>query len=89
LAGHDGMVFKFAADTTTQFWMKDTRLALDIAFMTAGGSVLQTLTMPLCADNDDTCPRYGPPQQYRYALEAPAGSFVQWNLAPGQQVRIP
>jgi uncharacterized membrane protein (UPF0127 family) len=88
LSGYDGMLFTFVEDTDTQFWMKDTLIALDIAFMSADGTVLQTLSMPICAADNDSCPRYGPPSRYRYALEAPAGSFTTWKLAANSQLQI-
>ncbi len=88
LDGHDGMLFRFLDDTQTRFWMKDTKIALDIAFVTSDGTVLQTLTMPVCATNDDTCPNYGVDQPFRYALEAPAGSFDDWNLTAQANVQI-
>ncbi|MCU1346061.1 MAG: hypothetical protein JWL70_2327 [Acidimicrobiia bacterium] len=89
LAGYDAMLFRFPSDTDTQFWMKDTKIVLDIAFVAADGTVLRTLTMPVCASNDDNCERYGPGARYRFALEAPAGSFARWNLVAGGRMIIP
>jgi len=87
LSGYDGMLFTFQADTGTEFWMKDTKMPLDLAFLGADGTVLQTLTMPICATNDQ-CQRYGPPSPYRYALEAPAGSFSGWSVSEGNHLII-
>lgn len=68
-----GMLFVFPEDTTAGFWMKDTPLALDIAFFAADGSLVGLLSMVPCPGDD--CPTYRPAGTYRYALEVPAGGF--------------
>ncbi len=68
-----GMLFVFPADGRAAFWMKDTLLALDVAFFAADGSLVDLLEMAPCAA--DPCPVYQPAGPYRYALEAPAGGF--------------
>jgi uncharacterized membrane protein (UPF0127 family) len=69
----EGMLFIFPSDTTAAFWMKDTRLALDVAFFAADGSLVDLLEMAPCPA--DPCPAYSPSGPYRYALEVPAGGF--------------
>jgi len=69
-----GMLFVFPEDTTGGFWMKDTPLALDIAFFAADGSLVGSFTMTPCPS--DECPTYRPAGPYRFALEAPAGGFA-------------
>ena len=68
-----GVLFVFPEDTTSGFWMKDTPLALDIAFFAADGSPVGLLSMAPCPGED--CPVYRPAGPYRYALEVPAGGF--------------
>jgi hypothetical protein len=68
-----GMLFVFPEDTTSGFWMKDTPLALDIAFFAADGSPVGLFSMAPCPGED--CPTYRPAGPYRYALEVPAGGF--------------
>ena len=74
LGGLDGMLFVFQADSDGGFWMKNTLIALDIAFFTADGRFVDTLTMAPCTE--DPCPTYRPGGSYRYALEAPAGDLA-------------
>ena len=69
-----GMLFVFPEDSTGGFWMKDTPLALDIAFFGADGSLVDLLEMAPCPA--DPCPRYRAAGPYRYALEVPAGGFA-------------
>jgi hypothetical protein len=77
LDGLDGMLFVFEADTDTGFWMKNTLIALDIAFFDAAGRYVDRLTMEPCGA--DPCPVYRAAGMYRYALEAQEGdlSFVE------------
>ena len=85
LGGLEGMLFVFAADTTSGFWMKDTLIPLDIAFFDAtGDQVGDIITMPPC--EAEPCPTYAPDAPYRYALETTVGSFegveLRLDLAP-------
>ncbi len=74
LGGLRGMLFVFPDDGTAAFWMKDTVLALDIAFFAADGSLVDLLEMAPCTA--DPCPLYQPADAYRYALEVPTGGFA-------------
>ncbi|MBW3562927.1 MAG: DUF192 domain-containing protein [Actinobacteria bacterium] len=70
-----GMVFVFGEDHEGAFWMKDTLVPLDIAFIASDGDVREILQMEPC--REDPCPRYGPGVSYRYALEVPRGWFAE------------
>jgi len=74
LAGKDGMLFVFDADSDAGFWMKDTVMPLDIAFFDAAGGYVDGFTMMPC--RADPCPVYTPGGIYRYALEAAAGRLA-------------
>jgi len=69
-----GMLFVFPEDTTSGFWMKDTPLALEIAFFAADGSLVGSFSMAPCPGGE--CPTYQPAGPYRFALEVPAGGFA-------------
>jgi uncharacterized membrane protein (UPF0127 family) len=73
LGGLRGMLFVFPGDGSPAFWMKDTLLALDVAFFAADGSLVDLLQMVPC--EADPCPVYRPGGVYRYALEVPVGGF--------------
>lgn len=71
LGSLDGMLFRFHGTVERAFWMKDTEVPLDIAFVGPSGTVLAVLTMPIC--RADPCPTYRAPAPYTMAVEAPAG----------------
>ena len=75
LGGLRGMLFVFPEESSTGFWMKDTVLALDVAFFAGDGSLVDLLEMVPC--EADPCPVYRPAGPYRYALEVPAGGFSE------------
>ena len=75
LGSLDGMVFVWAQDTQSFFWMKDTLIALDIAWFDAELRYVSSMTMEPCAA--DPCPRHQAAGAYRYAVEVPAGAMPQ------------
>lgn len=85
LDGIDGMLFEFPGVTTTRFWMKDTLIPLDIAFFAGDGTLISVVAMSPC--ETDSCPTYGSPDPYRWAVEAPAGGPLA-DL-PGEVVLSP
>lgn len=80
----DGMLFVWATDATSGFWMKDTLIPLDVAFFSADGSLVEVLSMALCTA--DPCPSHRPGGPYRFALEAPAGRLISME---GLVLRVP
>ncbi|HUO45425.1 MAG TPA: DUF192 domain-containing protein [Acidimicrobiia bacterium] len=74
LGSVDGMLFVFPSDTTGFFWMKDTLIALDIAFFASDGLLVEVMTMEPCVS--DPCPRYQAGVSYRWALETAAGDLA-------------
>jgi len=70
----DGMMFVFEDDTTAGFWMKDTLIALDIAFFDAEGLLVAVRSMVPC--EADSCPTYSAGAPYRFAVEVAGGGFA-------------
>jgi uncharacterized membrane protein (UPF0127 family) len=85
MGGYDGMLFKFASDTTVSFYMKDTPLPLSIAFFDSGGQFVSTADMPPCIDQA-SCPLYNATRPYRYALEVPQGALPRLGIAAGARL---
>jgi uncharacterized membrane protein (UPF0127 family) len=85
LAGYDGMLFKFASDTTSSFYMKDTPLPLSIAFFDASGAFVSTADMAPCI-HMASCPTYGAARPYRWALEVPQGALPRLAIGPGTRL---
>jgi uncharacterized membrane protein (UPF0127 family) len=79
-----GMLFLFRGDVPYGFWMKNTYIPLDIAYISADGTVLEIVHgKPL----DETI--LTPHQRYRYVLEVNDGWFERHNLGPGAHVTLP
>lgn len=81
-----GMLFRYADDTRTSFWMRDTLIPLSIAFLDAEGRIIAILDLEPC--RSDPCPTYGPGVPYRAALEVNQGAFDRLGAAVGDTVRI-
>lgn len=83
-----GMLFLFEEERTGGFWMWNTLVPLDIAFIGSDGAIVEILTMDPCAADDAAdCPRYGPEEPYLAALEVPQGWFAWQGVTPGGEVR--
>ena len=82
LAGR-GMLFHYAEERTGAFWMRNTHIDLDIAFVGADLAIIAILRME--ADTDDF---HKPDRAYLYAVEAPAGWYAANGVAVGDVMRL-
>ena len=73
-----GMLFVFETPQYHRFWMKDTRIPLDIAFIRADGSIAQISQMQPF-DLSSTVSRFRTP----YALEMNQGWFERNGIREG------
>lgn len=87
LSGYDGMLFVFASDTTSQFFMKDTPLPLSIAWFDSGGRFVSSADMEPCLEKPQ-CPTYAAAGPYRYALEVPKGGLSALGVGGGAVVSV-
>lgn len=71
----DGMLFVFHDAEVRSFWMRNTRLALDIVYFDADGHPIGAHLMLPCPDTADDCPSYLSDGSATYALETAAGVF--------------
>jgi uncharacterized protein len=82
-----GMLFLFDQERTGGFWMRNTLVPLDIAYIDADGVIGTILTMDPCEEADAAdCPTYVPDGPYLSALEVPQGWFAQVGVAEGDEV---
>ncbi|MGE3855755.1 MAG: DUF192 domain-containing protein [Dehalococcoidia bacterium] len=79
-----GMLFAFPDGANTGFWMKNTHIDLDIAFVDASMRVIHITTM-----RADTLDHHRPSGAYVAAIEAPAGWYAASGIAVGAQVTLP
>lgn len=81
-----GMLFIFPTDEYGGFWMKNTYISLDIAFIDSNKTIFNIQRMFPCTDKD--CPVYYSPKPYRYALEVKAGFFERFGFKEGCKIQI-
>lgn len=88
LGGYDGMLFLFQEDSAGGFWMKNTRLALSIAYVAADGRTVSTADMAPCPDTNPNCPAYPAKEKYRYAVEVPKGDLGKVGLSTTSKLTV-
>ena len=81
-----GMLFLFREPVRVGFYMKDTLIPLDIAFI-GRGIVLEIRSMEPCKMTKG-CPVTYPNATYEMALEVDAGTFSKAGIGPGTVVKI-
>ena len=79
-----GMLFLFPRDSGGGFWMSNTLIPLDIAYIGADGRVQEIrAAKPL----DETV--LTPAEPYRYVLEVNQGWFERHNMGVGALIELP
>lgn len=68
-----GMLFVFEKEDYENFWMKNTRIPLDIVWISSDKTVVDVQTMQPCLT--DPCPLYTPQTKSQYVLEVNQGAF--------------
>lgn len=88
LARDHGMLFVFPEEGLHHFWMKDTRIELDIIFIAADRKVV-SISRRAQPCRKDPCPRYSPEGNAAYVLEIAGGLATTYGFAAGDQVEFP
>lgn len=78
---NDGMLFIYMVDTKLGFWMKNTLIPLDIAYIDADGTIMDIYTMPKMTMQIVTSHT-----KVKYALELKAGMFKKLHLGVGDKI---
>jgi len=85
LAPDAGMLFRFEEAGEWSFWMKNTKVALDILWIGPDKKIAYIEeNVPPC--RQDPCPEYKPGKEALYALELPAGSVKREKLTKGMKL---
>ncbi|MGH9281574.1 MAG: DUF192 domain-containing protein, partial [Acidimicrobiales bacterium] len=87
LAGYDAMLFRFDADTTSEFYMRNVPVPLSIAWYAADGRFVSSTGMAPCPDRDG-CPTYGAAGPYRFALEVLEGGLGRLGVGEGSVLTV-
>ena len=87
MAVDHGMLFVFQDDIPRAFWMKNTKIALDMLFFDADRRLVSVQhDVPPCLA--DPCPAYSSGAPARYVLELNAGQAHKLGLVPGDELTI-
>jgi len=86
LAPNRGMLFIFEPPQAVSFWMKNTKIYLDMVFLRDGQVKAIAENVPPCTTSD--CPTYGSGVPIDQVIEIPGGRAAQLGLKVGDQVRV-
>jgi uncharacterized membrane protein (UPF0127 family) len=81
-----GMIFVFPDSRIRSFWMKDTIVPLDIAYIDPEGTVVNTYTM---APLDERIWQYPSDLPAQYAIEVNGGVWARLGVSSGEHVELP
>lgn len=82
---HDkGMLFVFPYDQVLGFWMRNTIIPLDIAYIRSDGTIVRGLTMQALDERS-----HSSIEPARFALELRSGELAARGIAEGDHVEIP
>lgn len=89
LGENQGMLFIYEEPRSPEanFWMYNTLIPLDIAYMSQDGEIRAIRGMEPCGSEDATqCPRYKAGVEYWLALEMSQGFFQQRGIGVGDRI---
>lgn len=87
MAADAGMLFVFEAEAPRAFWMKNTRIPLDILYFNAR-LVLVSLHRHVPPCRADPCPNYPSAKPAKYVLELNAGTADRLRVEPGDLLEL-
>lgn len=91
LGEYQGMWFRYPYQRPgySGFWMYQTLIPLDIAYLDQQGRIVKTFTMRPCRSDDPReCRSYSPGETYWSVLEMNAGFFAEHQVRMGDQLRV-
>jgi uncharacterized protein len=89
LAKDRGMLFTFDQAQPWTFWMKNTKIPLDIIWMNDKKQIIHIArNVPICTRTDDGCPQYQPNDPAMYVLEIGGGEAERLKLEKGSKLHF-
>ena len=82
MPANEGMLFTFEQPAQQCFWMKNTLIPLDIAFVDDGGAIVNIAQM-----KPQTLEGHCSEKPVRYVLEMNDGWFAKRGLKPGSRLK--
>lgn len=86
LADDRGMLFSFSPPRPVSFWMKNTKIPLDMVFLKDGEVKAIEADVPPCTA--DPCPSYGPETPIDQVIELRGGRAAELGLKVGDRVSV-
>jgi uncharacterized membrane protein (UPF0127 family) len=84
-----GMLFIFGDPQAWTFWMKNTRISLDLIWMDGKKRVVHIeRAVPICTRTDDSCPQYRPNDDALYVLEIAGGTADGYKIERGSKLQF-
>lgn len=87
LATDTGMLFVFEEVGPWAFWMKNTKVPLDILWLAPDKRIVH-VEENIQGCTEDPCPEYPSNKDALYALELPAGSIKREKLTKGMKLNF-
>jgi uncharacterized protein len=82
-----GMLFAFGDLQSWSFWMKNTRIPLDIVWMDDKRKIVHIeRNVQICTKTDDTCPQYRSNDGAMFVLELAGGRAEALDLQKGKRL---
>jgi uncharacterized protein len=83
-----GMLFFFGQPQAWNFWMKNTKIALDLIWIDGKKRVTHIeRNVPICTKSDDSCPQYRPNSDDAvYVLEIAGGTVDGYKIEKGSKL---
>lgn len=87
MAADHGMLFVFPAEAPRRFWMKNTRIPLDIMYFDKNLKMVSiSANTPPCRTRQ--CPSYPSLAPAKYVLELNAGKASELGVGPGDRMTV-
>ena len=90
LPENHGMLFIFGEAQPWTFWMKNTRMPLDIIWLNEQKTIVHIeANAPICTRTDNGCPQYQSNEPAMYVLELVGGRAQALKLQKGMKLQFP
>ena len=85
-----GMLFFFSQAQAWSFWMKNTKISLDLIWLDEKKRVTHIeRAVPICTRTDDSCPNYRPNSDDAiYVLEITGGTVDRYKIEKGTKLQF-
>jgi uncharacterized protein len=85
-----GMLFVFGQPHAWSFWMKNTKISLDLIWLDEKKRVVHIeRNVPICTKTDDSCPQYRPNSEDAvFVLEITGGTVDGYKIQKGSTLQF-